>query len=954
MTSAVNGYRESYTVKRGDSFEAVAKKQSLTRAELLQLNPQFDSKRQEAPSGKAAVAAEIEKAKKHEAGRHPDVLLPGEDLRIAPSQDRAGAKSGVDATKGSASSAVTDQTLTEAAQARGDRRTDTHVVKSGETFLQIAQDHKLKPQQLAEYNPAFDPATLDAAAKPVDARAEREKQLAGSGQRDVRALAVGEALRVAPPRNDFLVNAKGLSGPVADKRVAEIDAPRLLALRSLADVTGPQGKRDGVVSPGEAETFISAQESRLGAKRGPEKGVLDPKEQELIVRQAVLRPVVPFNGAEKALLERTLNGFDPASVTPDLAKLGASTAGMSDLRFAVEKVPSIVNFRGGPADATLRFGSNSAQSVALKLFSPSVAPLKGKFPGAAEAYEKLQVTGKVHGWVAGKGEVSLSMPMATAEGKTLRSGSMTFTASIQPENVNELNLKAIDIRNLNTLNFGSFFQYTLTTDPKRLEKVMTGASPHPNPFSLADFKPGDTVTLTAGPYYSREHEVRVLSKNPPVLRPGLDVKLDRASIDKADRLVVRMLEGKTPGSKQVLVFKGTSDQTEKTNSAGLIANPKLKENGAFARALLGLETATMNNRFDFVAMDVGTKEGMALYTAILASGQVPTAQVGQAVPGALSHGALSFDELMSSTKLSLGGYFEFKAAGKKPLPTGLGGWQVMGNLSAKPSSNVDDRRVLMLRDQQGLDVSATHQAGASAEAFGTEGALVPGTISTSRVISNGGETRAYERTQEEIGTGTVRDYVGVFGIRSLERHVTSAINRDLAHVAAGKAPVVRSITLETPAGKLTGQKAVEYLEKHQNPDDKGWIFDGPDHVNSVRVFFGTQAQRNEFAGYLRRDSEAYAKQYIENPWNHISAQPGGSAFEGEAMAYLASRIFSTSVPSGNVLTVMGHADSDTFTRQIEQMSSQNLGDFIENLHHLRKAGGAQHTYPIDVVVNVKY
>ena len=838
------------------------------------------------------------------------------------------------------------------------------VVKKGESLAAIASQFKIKVDDLIKLNPQFDPATKG--TKVADLKAEHAKAVTHQGGRHAGALEVGEKIRVAPLADAYSVTAKGLTGRTDDPRLVTEENSRLSALRRLADRGGgANGAADGIVTEKEASDFIAGHEA-LAAKtnsEGPEWGMLDSHEQKSIISEAT-RNIVGGKVAADEGTKRLFNTAEQSFKTVEVPRTEyESPVSMLVGKGFVSNVIPVMSAGaklGGPVNPIESlFLTDQSGSVAQKSFSPNHTFAKGEKGFDLETkkilpkgdYNKFQLTGKVHGWTALRGEVAVSRPGVSTDGKVVRTGSFTSAVGMQLEAVGEMNLVKGDVRTLLTGNVARQVQYQITTDPDRLKAIMTGKIAAPNPYTLENMKPGDTVTITEGPYGSTEEELRIL-KGKGLDRAGLDLKLDQ-TWSKGDRLVVRMLKDDASGNRHVMIFKGEGHLDTNVAGIGAIANPKIDakqspradklSGGAFVRLMAQAKEIRIDNTFKFVEVNVDdqrTGGGYSAFKNIMATGGIPAGQTAQPLQGVIAHGNLDYDETQRHTALQLTGYTE----ANWNFLGGLKGSQTLGQGSIDLFSNIHSSRDLVVRyvnPQLAVKDAATPHD----DAMNSEVRYGPGTRKMTEIYSDGGNTRYINETQQNSGTGQSTQDVYLTGFGALKVNVIDAFKGDVADQKAGKVPLFKSFAVNTPDGKkLTGQDAVNYLESHTDKTDDHWYSSGVDRVN-MRIFTGDAASRTTFAENISKDSQAF---YEANKNFYILTA------QDQASQHIFGRLFGGSGGAPSNLINMASHNSKDVEQQLRTMSGEDLGAMIFDLQRFRKAGGENRTHPIYVEIDVKY
>lgn len=790
--------------------------------------------------------------------------------------------------------------------------------------------------------------------------------------------------------DDFKISAKGLEGSTSDPVLSQFGITRLAAMRRLADrgdATGA-GKPDGNVDTKEAQTYFSEQKAILTkeGKAGPDKTVFNASEQKEILTQAQKNHVEPKGDAgTKALFNEAVASFSSAPGAGKDPTLGTPTnnAKAGDF-FSSAILPVMTNGSLGSM-----FAFDSPTSVALKAFTPNwvpdipfkkaadgkSVPMKGdwapkdmKDPNGKTQYNVFQNTLKLHGWAAVRGEASLSRTTVGRDGAQLRTGTFSISGVVQQEVVGEANRKKGDFRNLNTLAEGQHLQYQVTTKPERLKDIMTGKIPAPNPYTLENMKPGDTVTITTGPMTTVEIEGRVMPGKGP-LRAGLDVKYDHAN-QYGERIVVRMLPNtekpkQVPGQaaqepqRHVLIFKGDASQASDALAVGGIWNPKLNKdrkggvanplqngNGAFVRVVMQGREVRIHNTFNFVEVNVDDFSkggGRDKFREIVQLGQMPVGQTGQHVSGTLAHGSLDYKDLQRHSALIGLGYFE---AGSDKFYEAFKGLQGTAGGQIDLFSQFNPQRDLFVKHQMPKGAINPDSSVYHMDAVNTEVNFGSGTRKSTEILVNGGNTQFTTETQKNYGTGEVSKDYWHTGANSLKANVVSMMEKDIADQKGGKLPLFDSFKVNTPSGPLQGQAALDYLKTHHAPKDTGWLsWLSPDVDKvSVRIRTKDDADRTKFAEYISADSKA-----------HFEKNTAYYALTGQDQAnqFVFGRLLGMETSPANLINLAGHSSKD-FIQQFRTMSGESLSAFLYDLHQFRESAGANRSYPLQVEIDVKY
>jgi len=607
-----------------------------------------------------------------------------------------------------------------------------------------------------------------------------------------------------------------------------------------------------------------------------------------------------------------------------------------------------------PHDVGSLFNSDRGQSLALKVFSPNYDILKGTSlpaPDGAVAPPRSFYTlpklpggqdwkGKLHSWIAVRGEVAVSPSWLSASGTEMRTGTFTLTGSAQMEVVSDLPLVKGDIRSLTTGNVGMTQSFSITTNEARLEAIMTGKEPMPNPYTLANMKPGDTVTLFTGPTESAEQEIRVLA-NKTGRRAGADFKLD-ATWAQGSKLTVKMVDNpQNAAQPHVIIMDGNTNGSGIAAGIGGIWNPALSSmnkdgtynrrldpyaNGAFVRVLGQYKESDTVDTYTFVELNPydTANGGQALFNQIMNQGYTmdPNAAPAAPIPGATAYGTMAVDTKTAAAALQLTGYWEpnHKLGNNNP--------QFLGQYSMDLVTMID---------------SSTSTQVTNADARATVGAS--GDLNVSLRYTDGGFTNYFHSYTVNAQKQT-----------SNERYVITAENAFKDQVINGlETGMAQTVRLHLKDGTVvTGPDAVRWLKDHDQGERAFFgLFDKRDKIGVV-MDLGTTTEANRFSQQFIADQKKTHDDAKDTPLEWF-AYTLGQAKQTEAA-------FSTAYFSAPDLmmtpdlafNLAQHQDAQSAHENFRVMAGEGMGNLIDSMGDYYTHNQRTTPYPVSIDIYVDF
>jgi hypothetical protein len=575
----------------------------------------------------------------------------------------------------------------------------------------------------------------------------------------------------------------------------------------------------------------------------------------------------------------------------------------------------------------LLFATNRAASVAVKGFTPNLDSewLKLRLGDPAS----FGGSSKVHGWLAARGEASVGASWITEQGVRMRTGTISVTVGVQAEAIAELNLPKGDIKALDTYNRTVTLTYSITTTEDRLEDIMTGDVPAPDPFTLANMQPGDTITIIEGTGATGEKEGRaMLGKGS--LRGGLDVKVDEWD-QSGHRITVKMVanpDASLQDQPHVIIMDGDRDSSGNAIGFGLIWNPSIAKNdqgldkisqGNFVRGLLQVrdsETAETLNFIEINPYDTSPGGGQDLFRRILTDGVVDYDPATGSVPGALAHGTMTVESKYGSATLQLTAYGEPRQKDRSNHV------QFLSQYSIDLVAMIDDRT------QMNIDHA---EPGAT---VGDTGDMV-----VNARFSDGTSTNYFHRFRVNAANYTSEETFNLTAESVSREQVADALDTE----------TFENIRLHLKDGTVVeGQAAIDWLKTHED----GW-FGGNDKVGVV-INMGAPQEANEFSAHFVADQKSYDDVQHDDWWEKPFYWMGrGMQSSPEiALASLAAPdVFANPDQPWNFNNHQEAADANENFRAMAGSGMGNLLGSIDKYHeHAKRAD----PYPVTVDVFVDW
>jgi hypothetical protein len=569
------------------------------------------------------------------------------------------------------------------------------------------------------------------------------------------------------------------------------------------------------------------------------------------------------------------------------------------------------------------FATDRAASVSVKGFTPNLDAswTKGKFGD----YETVGGNGKAHGWIAARGEAGVSASWITDQGVRMRTGTISVTVSVQQELVGEINLPQGDGRVLATSNPSVTLSYSITTTEDRLEDIMTGDTPAPNPFTLENMQPGDTISILEGAGISGELEGRILAGKGP-LRAGLDVKGDTWS-QTGHRITVRMVANPDPAhadQPHVIVMDGDRSVSGDAIGFGLIWNPKIKQDntgldkmsqGNFVRGLLQVRDTETADNYNFIEInpyDTSPGGGQALFRKILTEGVVDYDPATGEIPGALAHGTMTVESEYDSATLQLTAYGEPRQKDRNNHV------QFLSQYSIDLVAMIDDRSQMTIdHAEPGATVGDT------------------GDMVVNARFSDGTSTNYFHRFRVNAANYTSEETFNLTAESVSREDVARTLDTD----------TFASIRLHLDDGTIVeGQAAIDWLKTHED----GW-FGGNDKVGVV-MNMGTTKEANEFSAQFIADQKSLYESQHDDWWEQALdwiVPPAYSSPETALASLAAPDLFASPDLPWNYKAHQEAADANANFRAMSGSGMGNLLDSIDDYHE-----HAKRTDPYPVTVDV--
>jgi hypothetical protein len=576
---------------------------------------------------------------------------------------------------------------------------------------------------------------------------------------------------------------------------------------------------------------------------------------------------------------------------------------------------------------TTLFATNRAASVALKAFTPNLDTKwsKGKFGD----YMTGGGNGKAHGWFAARGEAAVSASWINGQGVRMRSGTISITVSAQVELIGEVNIPQGDGRVLATDNTSATISYSITTTEDRLEDIMTGDVPAPNPFTLENMQPGDTISIYEGTGVSGELEGRVLAGKGP-LRAGLDVKGDIYTQD-GHKITVRMVANPDPAKQDephVIVMDGDRDSSGNAIGFGLIWNPKIAQNntgldkisqGNFARGLLQMRESDTQEHFNFIEInpfDTSPGGGADLYRKIMTEGVVEYDPARGEVPGAIADGTMTVDSEYDAATLQLTLYGEPRQKDRRNHVQGLMQYSI--DLVAM----IDDRSQMRIRYAEPTSV------------LGDTGDLIVNTR-----LSNGTSTNYFHRYRMDAANYKAEETFNLTAESVSREDVARALDTE----------TFGTIRLHLKDGSVVeGQEAIDWL----NSNKDGW-FGGNDKVGVV-VDMGTTLQADQFSADFVADQKKFHDDQQDNiveKFFYWIGQGQQSSPEVAIASLAAPDVFANPDQPWNL---DDHQSAQNADENFRAMSGSGMGNLLNSIDRYHEYACRADAYPISVDVYVDW
>jgi len=512
--------------------------------------------------------------------------------------------------------------------------------------------------------------------------------------------------------------------------------------------------------------------------------------------------------------------------------------------------------------------------------------------------------------------VRITRPTLNTDGSKLRTVEISLRLGAKLKNINKYvfdekgkKIVAGRARNFNIGGVTNNITTRLVTTEDRLERILLGKEPFPNPFTGENLSTEDSVTIDGSEYGLAMTEFRLTGiklatknkKNGLVNKVadkakvaddkventgikdafanstlGLGVSIQGvAGIKSGSRVVVQMSNA-NDGTQRAMIYSGSSTENNYMTLAGGIIDPALdlsaqKYTGmqaGYVRALIGDEDVINKNRLNWVEVNMSTKEGRAIYARAMKTGYIPIAGKDEKIDGVVSHGQLTFDSHRNAKTLKTTQFYkkffskpdglkkQFSTTSDilKSLKTKIVGQELLASQFKEPYVITSIKRQFSVH--HAANNSVLKQEGITTSNPGGEHYY------NNFPYSSGVGNKDVERFTDNAliynanisGDLTQQDSsMHLLALRNSKNTLISTLQKE---IDTPNVKTFKEINLFTPRGIFKGQDAIDYLKKHNHSQS---FSSYKDEISTIISMNDTESVDDFFVNF-KKDLEEYQKE----------------------------------------------------------------------------------------------